>query len=326
MIRLHKSAEYLSPIRVAVLLASMVALSTPAQSAGRLPIVSPNGSPVALKAFSQGQVFDPAATQFFSALSYNAMSVIAPIIYGDFSSPTALSRVVGANGAGPMQETQGFDPAVTAVLNGMLQQGLLPGGGWAEAAEFGLGWGGAGGGSSEIGFGNAGVASNGIVVGMSGGIPTISAGGALPTISKAGGVHAICSDDELERRLQTGGGFWNAQRGAAPIQFPPGVFSGGELGNPLGNLGPQGNPSNLRRPGPAGGWCRPPTVPFSETSPLASHTFWIPTTIVFVAVLVFWLSRGIKMPSNTQMSVRLLSTLLARKSSPVAPTSLAYYR
>ena len=88
---------------------------------------------------------------------------------------------------------------------------------------------------------------------------------------------------------------------AAPVQFPPGVFTGStlEVANPLGDptSGPTGDRSNLPPPGPAGAWCRPLPVPFAQSDPLASRTLWIWVGVLLVMVFVFWLSRGWKMPA-----------------------------
>ena len=309
-------------IRAMILLAAIAALPASGHSAGRSSAGGPNSRGGAL----QTQVFDPPAAQFSSMWSYGAMSVIAPVIFGDFVPPTAVSSNFGLSAMAPMAPVQGLDPAVSTMLDGLLQQGLLPSGGAAEAEQFGVGastdyflgssgtvfspsgtsFGSSGArvGASGAGVGSsqAGAASSGIVVGLSGGVPTISGAGALPTISKAGGILPECSDDQLEKKLQSGSEFWSAQAAKAiPVQFPRGVFTGGEVGNPLGGLGPRGNPSNVRQPGPAGSWCRPGATPFSESSPLASRTFWIPIAIVLIALVVFWLSRGMKMPRRNNM-------------------------
>jgi hypothetical protein len=128
--------------------------------------------------------------------------------------------------------------------------------------------------------------------------------GALPAISRAapGGIHAVCGEDQTAMRLQAGGKFWTAQAmSAAPVQFPPGVFTGStlEIANPLGDpaSGPSGGRSNLPPPGPAGAWCRPLPVPFVQSGPLASRNLWIWVAVLLAMVFVFWLSRGWKMPA-----------------------------
>ena len=45
-----------------------------------------------------------------------------------------------------------------------------------------------------------------------------------------GGIHAICSADQTEIQLQTGGEFWATQAvSATPVRFPSGVFLGNSL-------------------------------------------------------------------------------------------------
>jgi hypothetical protein len=123
-------------------------------------------------------------------------------------------------------------------------------------------------------------------------------GGSVPTVRGAasGEMHAICSVDQTETQLQGGGEFWTTQAvSATPVRFPSGVFLGNSLiADPLA-LGPTGDRSNLQSPGPAGSWCRPGPVPFSQSSPLESRAFWIIVFFPLVAGFVFWLSRGVKL-------------------------------
>ena len=116
------------------------------------------------------------------------------------------------------------------------------------------------------------------------------------------GDQPVCGDELLVTKLQTGGEFWTTQAvSAAPAQFPAGVFTGITLenANPPGDptQGPSGDPSNLVPAGPAGGWCRPPSLPFDQNNPLVSPALWIPAGVLLVGFVVFWLSRGIKIPS-----------------------------
>ena len=191
---------------------------------------------------------------------------VAPTTYGNSASPLgspdpALSFAFGWSAIG--LETRGSEQAVTALLNATL---------WASAEELGVG-----------------------------------GGGREPTIGGAAraGIHAVCGDDRLAMQMQAGGEFWTAQAvTAAPAQFPPGVFTGSsiESANPLSDplLGPSGNRSNLPALGGAGAWCRPLPVPFGQSSPLASRAFWIPIGVLLVGFVVFWLSRGVKMPDLTR--------------------------
>ena len=55
-------------------------------------------------------LFDPAAAEFNSLLSYGAMSLIAPTIFGDFQSPTAASLPSISGSSGFMPANSGLDP------------------------------------------------------------------------------------------------------------------------------------------------------------------------------------------------------------------------
>ena len=290
------------PLSRTILLMAMAVLSVHAECAG-LSVDKPspfsvNGSAIAPGALSSARVFDPAAAQLSSWWSYGAMSVIAPIIFGDFVSPTALSSSFGLSASAPMSWTAGTDPAVAAMFDANFQQGLLPAGGAAEAEEFDIGSGGAVAASSggTIGWSVA-------AVGLNGAIPiinTVQAAGTIQAASTATGIQPICSDDRLEKHLQAGGEFWNGQATSAmPVQFPPGLFNRPvEIRNPLSDLGPRGSPSNLPMPGPAGGWCRPTPEPFSQSSPLEDRFLWIAVGVVLMGLMVFWLSRGMRMPAR----------------------------
>jgi hypothetical protein len=216
---------------------------------------------------------EPSATRFFSLLSsHGPMSVIAPTVYGDFRSP-ALSPSIGF-GVRPMSETEGVDPAVTTMFDGTLKVGLLPGTGSAGAGQ------------SLGGLPNTdlGVGSNGAVDDSNAAVSTI------PTIS-------VCGDDQLARGLEAGGKYWNVQGLLAkPEQFLPGMATGIGVGNPVGGLGRSGNQSNVAEPGPAGGWCRPAPERFWRSSPLESPFLWTGVAALLVGIVVFWLSRGIKIP------------------------------
>jgi hypothetical protein len=175
------------------------------------------------------------------------------------SADSALSVAFGWSAIGMLQ-TQGLEPAAYRRLIGT---------GSAGAEAFGLG--------------------------DDGSVP--ASDGAAPS-----GIHAVCSDNKTAMRLQASGDFRPAQiPTAAPAQFPPGVFSGSSLAinNSLGDPidGPSGDRSNLAPPGPTGAWCLPAPVPFSQSSPLASRAFWTPFALVFVGVVVFVLSRGVKIPA-----------------------------
>jgi hypothetical protein len=243
----------------------------------------------------EDQDYDPAAAYFYSLLSFGAMSVIAPAIFGDFQSPAAVSLT--AQWSGIMLQGAGFDAAVSTMLNGVVQQDLLPTGGALIAEEFDIG-------SSPDSASDADAAPpspSGSE--FSDNVPTVTGDVSDPTI-EAGGIEPICTDGEVADKLQAGGEYWNDQGASvggarlAPAQFPLGVFTRPVmLANPLGGLGPSGDRSNLVAPGPAGGWCRPGRESFSLSSPLENDLLWIAFSIVLGAVLVAWMSRGARLPA-----------------------------
>jgi hypothetical protein len=245
--------------------------------------------------WAEDQGYDPAAASFNSLLSFGAMSVIAPTIFGDFQSPSDLSLT--PRWSGIMLEGSGFDPAVSTMLNGVAQQDLLPTGGALAAAEFGVG-------SSLDSYASTG-ASPPSVTGpdISVNVPTVTGDISDPTI-EAGGAKPTCGEDEIANTLQGDSEYWNRQRtslaGArlATAQFPPGVFARPIMAaHPLGGLGPSGDRANLVAPGAPGGWCRPGREPFSLSSPLEDDLLWIACSVVLGAVLVAWLSRGARLPA-----------------------------
>jgi hypothetical protein len=301
----HGRRDRLSLFCATVLLAGIAIAPTPTQSASSSSPVALPSSPFTLrrKVIRPLRDTQPAATHFFSLLSYGPMSVIAPTVYSDFRSPVglsyqALSPSIGS-GVRPMSETEGVDPAVTTMFDATLKVGLLPGGGSAGAGESlgGLP-------NTEFGVGSNGavIDSNAAVLTIptisgAGGMPRISGAGGIPNISGVGGTQPVCSDDQLARGLEAGGKYWNVQGlRAKPEQFLPGMATRIEVGNPLGGLGRSGNRSNVAQPGPAGGWCRPAPEPFWRSSPLQSPFLWIGVAALLVGVVVFWLSRGIKIP------------------------------
>jgi hypothetical protein len=120
----------------AVVLSAMIALPTdgwPASSStgGRA------GPSLPAFAWAQDEDYDPAAAYFYSLLSFGAMQVIAPAIFGDFQSPVAVSYT--PQWSGIMLQDAGFDTAVSTMLNGVVQQDLLPTGGALIVEEFGIG-------------------------------------------------------------------------------------------------------------------------------------------------------------------------------------------
>jgi hypothetical protein len=128
---------------------------------------------------------------------------------------------------------------------------------------------------------------NGTVLGLdnafgSGGSTTSFAA----AINSGAGAQAAC--EELALQLQSAGKYWNGQT----ISGMPGLLSANSVAVSAG-----GNSSNLSPEGRAGAWCRPAPVPFAESSPLASRAFWQPFAVLLFGVVVFWLSRGIRLPS-----------------------------
>ena len=110
----------------------------------------------------------------------------------------------------------------------------------------------------------------------------------------AGAVRSACAP--VVQQLQAAGRYWNAVSvGAPPVRLSPPPRAIAPLVDPI--RGPGGDRTNVSAPGPAGAWCRPPPVPFAESSPLAGRGFWLPVAVALFGVTVFWLSRGLRMPS-----------------------------
>jgi hypothetical protein len=108
------------------------------------------------------------------------------------------------------------------------------------------------------------------------------------TAGPLGQIQVVC--ERLVQQVQAGGKYWNAQAASGrPVRVE--VDSSADP-----TQGPSGYPSNLSRQGSAGAWCRPTPVPFEDSSPLASRTFWTPILVVLCGIIVFWLSRGVKLP------------------------------
>jgi hypothetical protein len=239
----------------------------------------------------QDQVFDPAQSIFSSLLSYGAMAAMAPIVFGDFNAPAAVTSV--PTYPGPMSPNATVDPAVSTVMDQTFQAALLQAGGPAEAEEFSVG-------SSDAAIASSAAGTNsGATAGPSS--ADSATAGETPTlavVSVADGIRPVCTDDETAKALQAGAKFWGPQSvSTPPAQFPGGVVSGSNLGNPLGGLGPSGNPTNLLPAGPAGSWCRPGPTPFYLTSPLEEPLVWIVFGLLTTGVVVFFLSRGVSLPA-----------------------------
>ena len=133
---------------------------------------------------------------------------------------------------------------------------------------------------------------NGTVLGADNalGDNTLGLGGSAtsfaPAINSPAGVRAAC--EGLVGQLQSAGNYWNGQT----VSGIPGLLAATSTAVSMG-----GNSANLSPEGRAGAWCRPAPLPFTESSPLASRAFWQPIAVVSFGFMVFWLSRGIKLPS-----------------------------
>ena len=115
-----------------------------------------------------------------------------------------------------------------------------------------------------------------------------SGGGAAsfaPAINSGAGVQASC--EELAGQLQSAGKYWDGQT----ISGMPRLLAANPMAVSAG-----GKSTNLSPEGRAGAWCRPPLIPFSEIGPLASRAFWQPIAVLAFGIIVFWLSRGIRLP------------------------------
>lgn len=271
----------------------LMAMSTGALSAGA-PLSLDRPAPGATfrslqvtpdRAF-EDRLFDPAAAQFNSLLSYEAMSLLAPTIFGDFQSATAVSLPSISGGSGFMQANSGLDPVAAAAIDTIVQPDLM--------------------------LNVTAMLADAIGVGPSSAAPTAAGGTTAPTQNNgavgdddlivapsrnvgASGLELKCGT-ELQQSLQTGGEFWSCQDEGAPVQFPEGVFARGDGGDPLA-LGPIGDRTNLPRPVAHGDWCSPFVTPFSLSGPLQSTVVWILFYCVLAALIVAWLSRGHRLPT-----------------------------
>jgi hypothetical protein len=138
--------------------------------------------------WAQDEDYDPAAAYFYSLLSFGAMQMIAPAVFGDFQSPVAVSYTPQLSVI--MLQDAGFDTAVSTMLNGVVQQDLLPTGGALIAEEFGIG-------ASPDSAPDADAAppsANGSD--FSAGVPTASGDVSDPAVD-AGGIEPTCVEDRL---------------------------------------------------------------------------------------------------------------------------------
>jgi hypothetical protein len=291
---LHEHAPTGRPKRhlsAAVFLVAIVAL--PINVRSRSSIVGGSAGRSSPAPWAENQGYDPAAASFSSLLSFGAMSVIAPAIFGDFQSPGAVSLT--PLWSGTMQQGAGLDAAVSTMLNGVVQQDLLPTGGALIAEEFGI--------ASSLDSGAGAATPSATSRDINVDVPTVTGDISDSTIETRG-AKSICGEDEVADTLQAGSGYWNDPRTGlvearlAIAQFPRGAVAGPvTVANPLGGLGPSGDRSNLVSLGPAGGWCRPGRESFWLSSPLEDDLLWIACSTALGAVLVALLSRGARLPA-----------------------------
>jgi hypothetical protein len=105
------------------------------------------------------------------------------------------------------------------------------------------------------------------------------------TIMSGSGVRAACT--EPAGQFQVPAKYWNSQT----VSGMPRLLAANSIAVSAG-----GNSSNRSPENRAGAWCRAAPVPFAESSPLESRAFWQPIAVVSLGIVVFWLSRGVRLP------------------------------
>ena len=289
-----RCAKWRLPTAVVIVTATMIALPTGGLCASS-SLGGSQGLSSRIRPGVESHDYDPAAAYFFSMLSFGAMSLITPAVFGDFQSPVVVSQAPQLSGV--MPEGAGFDPAVSTMLNNVVQQDILPTAGALTATEFGIAS------NADAASGGYAAASPAKGSGFSDNVPIINRDMSGPMIGR-GAVEPICSEDEVAGKLEAGGEFWN-DAGAglggarfAPAQFPRGVFARPVvLASPLPGLGPNGERSNLVAPSPAGGWCHAGREAHFLSSPIEDDLPWIALSIVLGALVVMWMSRGARLPA-----------------------------
>jgi len=283
----------LSAAIVLIVTATMIALPTiglPAALSAVPQMLSSRTHPLV-----ENDDYDPAAAHFFSMLSFDAMSLITPTAFGDFQSPVVVSLTRQLSGI--MPQGAGFDSAVSTMLNGIVQQDILPSAGALTVAEFSVG--------SDLVPAPDGYAATAAAGNSELGDNVTKMTTAIRGPLEVGAPNPICSEDHVGGKLETGGEFWKEDSGAglggarsAPAEFPRGVLAGPVmLASPLHGLGPNGERSNLVAAGLAGGWCLSGREPFLMSSPIEGDLLWIALSIVLCALAVMWLSRGARLPA-----------------------------
>lgn len=280
-----RGEERLRSAIVVILTATIVALPTSglpsSTSIGASQMPSSRTGPSV-----ESDEYDPAAAHFFSLLSFGAMSLITPTVFGDFQSPVLVSEAPPLNGI--MKQGAGFDPAVSTMLDGIVQQDILPSAGALTVAEFSVGSN-----SDTASGGNAASAGNADFGGDN--VPTVTADMKGP--HELSSLNPVCGEAPVADNLETGGEFWNnsgtglgAAR-SAPAEVPRGVFAGPViLASPLHGLDPNSKRSNLVSAGLAGGWCLSGRESSLLDSSIEDDLLLIALSIVLCALLVMWMS------------------------------------
>jgi hypothetical protein len=103
-----------------------------------------------------------------------------------------------------------------------------------------------------------------------------------------GQIQAVC--EPLAQQLQAGGEYWDARA----TRGRPAQLMVASLEDRTQD--PRADHSNFSQQGAAGAWCRPLPVAFEDSGPLASRSLCAPILVVLCGILVFWLSRGVRLP------------------------------
>jgi hypothetical protein len=114
-----------------------------------------------------------------------------------------------------------------------------------------------------------------------------------------GGIRPSCEENQTGLQLQAGKHVWSQQvRSPVPAQFPLNVLTVNGLGNtdPL-DLGPVGSQSNILLQRSAGSWCVPSPMPVDQSDPFERRRLLLPAGILIAIVFLFWLTRGLRMPT-----------------------------
>ena len=222
------------------------------------------------------------------------MSLITPTVFGDFQSPVVVSQA--AQFSGVMPEGAGLDPAVSTMLNNIVQQDILPTAGALTVAEFGIGS------NSDAASGSYAAASPAKGSDVMDNVPTMIGDMSGPMIAR-GAVDPICSEDEVAGKLEIGGEFWttrepvSGERNSRPRSFRAVCLSDQSCSqvhctaSARTASGPIWSRQALRAA------CAAPAEVNSTTSPIENDLLWIALSIVLGALVVMWMSRGARLPT-----------------------------